>query len=326
MHAVLHFAECIELFGPVHTHWTFPWERMNGCMGAIPMNRHHVEEQFMRAFSRQHFLRSLPALSGDRLDPAQEKLFLSMWGEVKSAARGFTGRQLISFMNLQHSTGRVSGSEEIDAELVNPKKKQFDPDDKECAKLHTVLSGIYDGPGTTIRFDSWYHHASCLRLYSEKIGTLNSRLERSSFVLIEHQGRSMPAQCRAFLRVSVTISFGSGGSPVTKDHLFVRPIWFPRFSAPGTGRGPLDDTCHLWHTERDKWVHHEHKEIIPPPFIPIHRIRCRFVMAPFSRSIAMHPTLPPQTKGHMHRRKLQPPIGKSISLFRTCPLPQQLPS
>jgi hypothetical protein len=87
MHAAMHLATCMRDFGPVHAQWTFPWERMNGCMGAIPMNRHHVEQQFMRSFTRQQVIRSLPSLTGDKMTDDEATLFDSMWGEMEHGQR-----------------------------------------------------------------------------------------------------------------------------------------------------------------------------------------------------------------------------------------------
>lgn len=37
-HMALHLRECMELFGPVHAWWAFPFERYNGIIGKLNKN------------------------------------------------------------------------------------------------------------------------------------------------------------------------------------------------------------------------------------------------------------------------------------------------
>lgn len=317
MHAVLHLADCIRQFGPVHAHWTFPWERMNGCMGSIPMNRHHVEQQFMRTFTRQMVLRSLPSLTGEVLSPDEETLFNSMWGEVKSAQRGFTGRELVTSLGLQVSGRRVTGAEPINASLLKSKVKIFEP--KERDWLHDSMALIYPS-ARAITIDSHYRFAQSLQYYGDTLGTVGSRLHRSSCVLINHGDRAMPAECISFLQPRVTVTFCDGGD-VTSEPLLVRAAWFARHSAEGKGPGPMDDTVHTWYVSREHWADAPGGiRCMPPKYVPVHRIRCRYVTAPCTVAIPKGVCKKSRAKGLAPIKIPTPP-----RLFKTCPLPLQLP-
>ena len=50
MHLHCHIFECILDMGPIYSFWCFPYERMNGLLGAYPTNNHNITVQMMRKF------------------------------------------------------------------------------------------------------------------------------------------------------------------------------------------------------------------------------------------------------------------------------------
>ena len=284
MHAVLHMRDCIRDFGPVHAQWTFPWERMNGCMGAIPMNRHDVEQQFMRAFTWQQVLRSLPGLTGDSMTAEQTKLFESLWGEVRSAQRGFTSRHMITSLDLQRSPNLVTGNEPIAAQLVRPKQKQWrlDKDTTRMDFKWLRLQFAQWFPAGTCTVESFYDEAPLLELYGDRIGVMRSRLHRSSYVLYYHRGRTYPAQCITLIRPCVTVLINATGVRTVYRPLLARVRCYPRHGT-SPNPSPMDDTLHRWYVENDKHgVPFTEEDKSMPKFVPVHRILSRFVMAPCS--------------------------------------------
>ena len=210
----MHLPECVLQFGPVHTHWTFPWERMNGCMGSIPMNRHHVEQQFMRHFVRQQVLRELPSLTDDVMEPAQQMVFDSLWGEVKSLPRALGADMLIAARDLGRSSNLVNGSEPIDFQMIHLHNKKkyhtFPPVEQKHGNdypdLIKSVSQLFPHlhAATQIQVDPFHERATSMRLFGDRIGTDLSRLKRSSYVLVYFKKRVMPVQCLSFVTVQIT--------------------------------------------------------------------------------------------------------------------------
>jgi hypothetical protein len=325
MHAVLHLAECIRQFGPPHAHWTFPWERNNGMMGDTPMNRHHVEEQLMRAFARQMRLRLLPSLTASQLSQDEEKLFLSMWGEVKSAARGFTGRQIVTAKQLQSTDARVTGNEPIDAELLHTSIRAFKPGVQYQALLDSCLRLWKNEtePDRKVVVDLNYTHARGLRLFADIIGTELSRQHRSSHVFVWIDGHARPAQCMGFIKPRLRVQLSTDPTDlVVYEPLLVQVAWYARYdgdSGEYKSDPPPDDTEHTWSDDRAQLVASGEVSRLPK-YVPVHRIRGRYVKAPFTKDLDGPAPKTKPKKGDAPMKRLRP-----LRLFRTCPLPLQLP-
>lgn len=50
MHLHFHLKDCLLDYGPVHSFWCFPFERMNGIMGKYHTNNDMIEEQLCKNF------------------------------------------------------------------------------------------------------------------------------------------------------------------------------------------------------------------------------------------------------------------------------------
>ena len=50
MHLHLHLLQTFIDYGPAHATWCFAFEHYNGMLGAISINKHLVEIQFMQRF------------------------------------------------------------------------------------------------------------------------------------------------------------------------------------------------------------------------------------------------------------------------------------
>ncbi|KAL3858312.1 hypothetical protein ACJMK2_012906 [Sinanodonta woodiana] len=50
MHMHAHLDQCINDFGPIYSFWLFSFERENGILGSMPINRRNIEIQLMRKF------------------------------------------------------------------------------------------------------------------------------------------------------------------------------------------------------------------------------------------------------------------------------------
>jgi hypothetical protein len=305
MHAVLHLRECILRYGPVHAHWTFPWERMNGCMGSIPMNRHHVEQQFMRSFVRRMVLRELPSLTGDQLSADESKLFDTMWGEVRSAARGLTAQELIDALTRLTGRGRVAGHEAVDAALVKPSKAIFD--DAEYDLLQDSMHRHFISNKVTCKHN--HEKSKRLRLFGDVLGSDTGRWKSSSYVLVYVDGYVRPAQCMSFVRVNVNVVF-KDGDDMDCTVLLARLRFFPKAPPDEVAREhkseAIADALENWHLNSEKWEH----QVKPHAYWPVARINSRFVKAPVL-------AIP---KSRRAREEPPPP-----TLFKICPLPLQLP-
>ena len=316
MHCVLHLRECILMFGPVHAHWTFPWERMNGCMGSIPMNRHHDEQQFMRSFVRRMVLRELPSLTCQTLSADETKLFESLWGEVRSNQRGFTATELIDAAARRNTRGRIIGEEDIDASLVKPVEATFGPLDQvewDYLKLSVVAHFKFRSAPT---IEQGYERSSQLRFYGEMVSVATGRLKTSSFVLVTVNDRVLPTQCLRFLRCRIHVKWG-GGPDTTMIVLLVRLQFFPRYSEEDNN-SEFDDTLHTWSSDVDPWPGSAWAAPHPVRYWPVQRIKSRFVLAPCTIQVANPKTNKSKAKGIA-------PLRRPVKLFKTCPLPLQLP-
>lgn len=307
MHAVLHLKQGILQYGPVHAHWTFPWERMNGCMGSIPMNRHHVEQQFMRSFVRRMVLRELPSMTGTRLAEKEAKLFSSMWGEVKSASRGLTGQQLVDALVDQYADEKtqVTGCKPVDAELKKPVEAEFDEGDKDDVEEFVWLHESMKKHWNTQRLVCDRKHLTCprLRLYGDMLGSDTGRWKSSSYVLVTVDGRALPAQCIRFVQCNMIVYSTRMGPPERVTCLLARLRFFPRVNDLGK---EMQDTMHTWQMDDAKFTL---RAPHPVRYWPVARIRSRFVLAPLPESVV-------KVRG----MRAEPPCH-----FKTCPLPLQLP-
>jgi hypothetical protein len=316
MHAICHLTECIRLFGPVHGHWTFPWERMNGIMGSTPMNRHDVELQFARHWTRLNTLRVAPTLSQMPLTDPQDRLFSSLFGSVKSAERGCSGSDMIKTYTLIQSDGRVSGTEKIAASLLDTSGPHlFTRPQRE--RLIANLRDIFPHSPEISIPSSCYTHAKRLQLYGDVIGTRVGRYERSSYVLCYAVGRLRAAQCQHFLRFDATITWNDG-TQQSMTFTMAEVRWYDRYgpeAKDGYVFGPLGDTVDKWYLEPSS----DSKGPTLPRYLPIHRIACRFVMAPCTEDDT------PQLARQKKRKRDEPPLPLPKKLFRTCPLPLQIP-
>ena len=63
-----HLKECLLDFGPASAFWAFPFERLNGILGAVLTNHKNIEVQLMRKFScNQQILQSYQSIEDEEL-------------------------------------------------------------------------------------------------------------------------------------------------------------------------------------------------------------------------------------------------------------------
>ena len=325
-HAIVHLADCLRDFGPAHAQWTYPYERLNGIMGTTPMNRHAVEMQFGRHWSRITTLHVAPTLCNMPLSDKEAAVMESLLGSVRSADRGCSGSAMMCSFGLQRAQ-RVTGLEKFDAAYLlsrpaKDKKEWFPPSDFRtiAAELKERLGGGYKD----VSIRPTFLRGQRLQLYGDVLGTNRTRFARSANVLAHVAGRSRPAQCLFFLDVGVTLldEDGAQSSGVLR---LAKVRWYDRYcpkSDKSEGKdeikdwkeGPLGDTLDRWWMDLQDG--HDAAADRPSCWLPIHRILCRFVLAPCSQDDK------PELK---KRRKADGPRPLQLKLFRTCPLPMQLP-
>ncbi len=63
-HLALHLSRCLELFGPVHGWWAYPFERYNGLLQRLNTN-HKPREHIFTCFSHRLFIRSTHPIIGE---------------------------------------------------------------------------------------------------------------------------------------------------------------------------------------------------------------------------------------------------------------------
>jgi hypothetical protein len=301
MHAICHLAECVRLFGPVHTQWTFPWERMNGDFGSIPKNRHQVEVQFARHWSRSHHLYAAPIIWGMPLSEAENSIFQSLFGHVRGLHRGTATANLASYA-LRCSDTVVTGSEPISAKIMSVVEKKDLLARGERLEIQACLQALYSN-NKEVDVQAGYTMGHRLQLYTDQLGSHQTRFYRSSFVLCNVNGRWRPAQCLRFVQVQATLS--DGKSQEDQKFLLAEVRWYDRQEEETEDykAGPLGDTIGRWW----EWKARSQMAKSLPKYIPVHRIICRFVRAPCFET---------------DEKKQQ---GGTMSMFRICPLPLQLP-
>ena len=166
-----------------------------------------------------------------------------------------------------------------------------------------------------------YRVAQRLQLYSDPVGSRGTRWERSSHVLVQWQGRLRPAQCLRFLAVDGR--FGVVGDvPGPQVWTLVQLQWYDRYGAEEDLKDfkpdpLLGDTVSRWFLQSNESKFGGRPKL--PRYVPIQRIHSRFVVAPCSQDDKpLLKKLPKVKPGHA-----EPPKPKK--LFKTCPLPLQLP-
>jgi len=289
-------------------------------MGSIPMNRHEVELQFGRHWNRITTLHIAPTLCKMPLSENEAGLVTSLLGSARSDERGHSGSVLMSSYGLQRAD-RVTGCEPFPAaSLLSPpggKDTWFDLSQADQLRGWLMQHGYRD-----VTLQPCYRRGQRLRLYGDVLGSEPTRFNRSSYVLVYMTDRLRPVQCNFFADVFVTTK-DDKGVITRRTFRFVHVRWFSRYYPESDGHdskrvasewkiGPLGDTVDKW------WLEPRpvREDRLPFEWLPIHRIVSRFVMAPCSQD---------DTPLLKRRKKADPPPQPPLKLFRTCPLPLQLP-
>ena len=283
------------------------------------MNRHHVEQQFMRSFTRQQAIRSLPSLTGDKMTDDEATLFDSMWGEVRSAG-GLTGRQMMTSLVLQRSPGVVTGAEPIHARLVSrkPMQIQWNMDSDVIRAEYESVRRMFEAwfSGRRCQVDSSYDRASELEFYGDRIGVHTGRMRRTCLSITAAEFYRLNASassklgsmsCYRMVRAKLIghywhVSIGTVAA--------ARVLWLDRWMTRYI-RGMSHETSKVQHSRRRRKNDLSLSQCIASSVA---------LMAPSSVTVVA-------AKRPASRSKHAVPVKTPapVRLFKTCPLPLQIP-
>ena len=268
MHLHSHLINCILDYGPVHNFWLFSFERFNGVLGDFKTNQRTVEMQLIRKFLRDQDIRDLafPSLFREHFDPVFNQMKNTSMDPLQDIS------STVDLLSL--SDGTVTKSNLwFDNEActrISPHKVDYLDDDelKFLMESYSIfLEGVDIRNGTVI-FDRYASVDFC----GERYGSLDSRSERSSYVIAKWVGdvgqinpdtsdAFRPAVVRHYLKQNICI----GGE--WKTLVMAAVSWFQK------------------HPDRHKhdsgiteiWCKDLFEPLGPASFVPVQRIQRKFV-------------------------------------------------
>ena len=267
MHLHTHLINCVLDYGPVHNFWLFSFERFNGILGDFKTNQRAVEIQLMRKFLRDQDIQDLPfpSLFRDRLRPLFQQINSSNAEPLQDISSAVDLLALsegpVTKSHLWFDCGSCS--------CIAPYKIDYLDDDEldflMCS--YTVfLQGADIANGTAI-----FERYASVEFCGDRYGSLQSRSERSSYVIAPWVGLRgqidpttsdpRPGVVQYYLKQNVCLD------GEWRTLVMARVSWFqehPDRHRHGSGTTEI-------------WCKDLFEPLGPSTFIPVQRIRCKFV-------------------------------------------------
>jgi hypothetical protein len=182
-------------FGPASSFWAFPFERLNGILGAVPTNHKDIETQLMRKFcSNQQVLQALE----NRKDELLQQLlnpFLSSKGSLKHIE--LPELPLLS----EHSCSAMKTLSES-CKLVPPIKEACLNTDEHAAIEQTLKHVFGSAYQRTLLM---YNYSSAAYISGELYGSINSIHSNSAMCYAKstESNTVLPGMTHKFMKVTV---------------------------------------------------------------------------------------------------------------------------
>ena len=216
LHLHCHLKECLSDFGPASSFWAFPFERLNGTLGAVPTNHKDIETQLMRKFcSNQQVLQALET----RQDEAMNKLLNPFM-----ASKGSLKHQELPELPLlpELSLSNVKAIGEL-CKLVPPIKESCLNADEHAAielTLKEVFGSAYQ------RTLLMYSYSSAAYINGELYGSVNSIHSNSAmfYAKLPESGSVIPCVSHKFLKATVILTELHNQSIVKSIELYLSGI------------------------------------------------------------------------------------------------------
>lgn len=255
LHLHGHLKECILDFGPASSFWAFPFERLNGILGAVPTNHKNIETQMMRKFSSNQQI--LQALENGQ-DEELQKLFnpfLTSKGSLKH--QELPELPLLSELSLSN------------VETIN----------KSCKLIPPVREGCLDGfkhAAIELKckeaFGCAYQRTLLIHSYSsaayiggELYGSINSIHSNSAMIYAKSSDSSSVIPGVSFQFLKVTVILKDGTDDRTVELCFCALDWLLEHPEK-----------HWFHSPVEVWQKlHILPNAKPNTFIPVSNIVCR---------------------------------------------------
>lgn len=276
MHLHGHLLDCLFDFGPIYSFWLFSFERENGILGSYLTNRKQIEAQVMKKYLKENWAREKQSMQLD------EK-FSSLYEELSfqsENARGTLFQQckkpasfsIVEKASVQYSILSVDWS--TNEGIVVKKFKNGSLSEIESNRLHKMYSFLYGNENfqlcTSVKLGNE------LYLNGSVLGSKNSRSVRSSFILafwsigngqLSHTCSDLsphPGQIVNFLEHSIIMN------GTVKTHILAKVTWF---------KGLDDSIRYYFGKPVEVWYRRQYEQEGPSMYIPVHRIKSKFVYA-----------------------------------------------
>jgi hypothetical protein len=256
----------------VYLFWLFSFERENGILGSYKTNKKNIEVQLMKRFLKESFVREE--------DINMDKHFQSVFDELCNTTRergtlGVMSAQLKpSILELSSKyTPITEGCFNVATNIFAPNLKDDILNDNEIRLLNQMYSTLYQHECTVCSSVK-----VCTELYvnGTLIGSKTSRSTRSSYVLafwcneegtIDIKCTDLTPHPGQIVKMYVHNIVVNG---CAHPHYLAQVNWFQQLP---------DSIRHYYGKPIEIWSSDLYVQDGPAMFIPIQRIKCRFVYA-----------------------------------------------
>ena len=271
MHLHLHLRECVLDYGPSPSFWCFSFERFNGVLGSYPTNNKSAEEQLMKRFLREQYLKGMKYESDD---VQMKSVIGSLQGD--EIIKLHNAKDVLHLMDLSKSSlpplyinGQLpyALSNEDEAKTLPPYYEKVFTSDS-YAHLHSLYSKLYPN-ANIVEVPKFYIFAKKVVLCGQAITSVYSASETSNVILadwpitgdeISHCSKNV-GQVQHFLRH--VIKCNVGGDIKKFEHIFAYVLWYK-----------VHESRH-WYGASAIVSQISFENIGPYNFLPIQRIQCR---------------------------------------------------
>lgn len=272
MHLHLHLKQCILDYGPVYSFWLFSFERFNGILGAFQTNNRSVEIQIMRKFLQKHELRDIPL--PERFQETFQPVFQLLQEAQQVGTLGESIPSIPSTLNLSvDQVQRCLEWSNINAYSCFSPRSIDVLDDDYTEYLLKTYETILPQQSVIECVTDTFERISTIGYSGTKLGSSDSRLERSSFILASWCGQYSgsietdsfdlrPGVIDFFLKQTIKIDGKQESLCMAKVRWFQRHPERHRIGRP-----------------HEIWCRNLFEMEGPCTFIPIQRIHSQFVAA-----------------------------------------------
>ncbi|KAL3858314.1 hypothetical protein ACJMK2_012908 [Sinanodonta woodiana] len=281
MHMHAHLDQCINDFGPIYSFWLFSFERENGILGSMPINRRNIEIQLMRKFIKN--LHSLDIVCNLNILSDFGSEFNKLFGLDELPDRGTLSEmsRKPDFEYIKLSSRNVdfqNADWRLNDGIEYPSGKSMALTEVEVKHLFQMYGVLY--PNIAISAESVcisYRSVRRVSIYGSILGTKHGRSYISAMILAHwSDGDCKIAGCNA---VDLTPRPGQIEKLLLHNlfvngkmclHLIAKVIWFTE----------LDESLkNMYGKPVEVWRSDSFEREGPAVFIPVQRIKSKFVYA-----------------------------------------------